>query len=402
MLQLNHTHNSYKSIEEEIRKLEQEKEYDRHLSPSNQQEQQESKVSVNQLMKSRMRGKLRRNRTRTESFHFSSNDNSSPDESKESTLVKLRRKSATSDMLIHGFKMQVATDDKDDHEPKSSSSSSSTDLEKEVKIEPKAEPEEEVKEEVQVIPNNKPDVPVSIPSIGLIKRPKRGRVNSSDNDQLTFNSLSPLNSDKKVVQQEDEDYSGFGLSKGGGYKMSLATTDNKEEDKSPSNEDDYFGSFNKKKSNLGNKKRERRIFSAVVTEDKESKEIAAVNKKLPSKIKYSIHSIIEEEKSKSSSSASSVRSSDDLAFYFNNGSCSKRRRSSFWNDSLKSLTVSSAAPDSSSGSKSKKSIKRFKTKKYTEGDMSTLYPNTDKLKSKTKQKRRNSMSIVLAKFGSSD
>jgi len=65
-------------------------------------------------------------------------------------------------------------------------------------------------------------------------------------------------------------------------------------------------------------------------EDLESKELASSKFRIPPKIKYSIHSIIEEEKSKSSSSTSSVKSSDDLAFYFNNHpNPNKRKRSSF-------------------------------------------------------------------------
>jgi hypothetical protein len=156
------------------------------------------------------------------------------------------------------------------------------------------------------------------------------------------------------------------------------------------------------KPSLGSKKRERRKCSVINAQDEESKEIASSGK-LASKIKYkySIHSIVEEEKSKSSSSTSSLKSSDDLTLYLLNSSGAKRKRSSFWTEPMKSLTTSIAASSSNKSLKSSKSIKHFKTKKYYEGDINLISDGIEKPKSKNKL-RRNSISIVLAKFSSCD
>jgi hypothetical protein len=54
MLHINHTYNSYKSIEDGIKKFEKSEENDRQLSPSNEQTHQESKSPVNQFIKSRV------------------------------------------------------------------------------------------------------------------------------------------------------------------------------------------------------------------------------------------------------------------------------------------------------------------------------------------------------------
>jgi hypothetical protein len=55
MLQINHTYNSYKSIEDGIKKFEKSEDKDRQLSPSNEQTHQENKSQVNQFMNSRVR-----------------------------------------------------------------------------------------------------------------------------------------------------------------------------------------------------------------------------------------------------------------------------------------------------------------------------------------------------------
>jgi hypothetical protein len=392
MLQINHTYNSYKSIEDGIKKFEKSEDKDRQLSPSSEQTHQENNTEVNQFMKSRVRGKLIRKRTRTESFHYKTNKTSVLEEIKETTHTRNRRKSAKTDIIFSKFKMQVVGDSKNDSDSMSNSSTSSGGLQQETKDKPEKKPNPNV------------DSPIS-----TVKQLK----GTNDKNQLGFKGLSPPNSNKQLkinAGSQAEDYSGFGLGKGGGYKMSVADTDKQEEDKSSPKEDDYFRNFKKKKPSLDSmkpglvsKKRERRKCSVINVEDEESKEIASSGK-LESKIKYkySIHSIVEEEKSKSSSSTSSLKSSDDLTLYLLNSSSAKRKRSSFWTEPMKSLTTSIAASNSSKSLKSSKSIKHFKTKKYHDGDINLISDSTEKHKSKHILRRRHSISIVLAKFSNSD
>lgn len=337
-LQLNQDFNSLKSFEDEIKKIEEEEANRRHLSPSREQEEQErlEKEETESLMKSSIRDNKRRvGRKRTESFHYSSFGDTSPDdeEAENSTLNKLRRKSVRVKMFSSGFSMQMANKNANNANKSSSASSSSSS---------DGENYDSVKEE------RKKEDEIKLPSL---PQSRRNRVKSTDQAN-NFPGYSPPNNNKRArSNQKDEDYFAFGLKKGGGYKMSMQKAEgsesspNKTEELSSSSfsmskdnggdNDDYAGCFNSKKkvakSASAKEKRVRRTQSMVHDEvnDDESKELSNSKFKAPAKIKYSIHSIIEEEKSKSSSS-SSVKSSDDLTLiYVSQSHNNKRKRSSF-------------------------------------------------------------------------
>jgi hypothetical protein len=126
-------------------------------------------------------------------------------------------------MIFGKFQMQAVGDSKEDSNSMSSSSTSSEGLQEETK--------------------EKPEKKLDTPNVDSPVSTVRQLKGSTDKNQLGFIGLSPPNSNKQLkinAGSQVEDYSGFGLGKGGGYKMSVADTDKHEEDKSSPKEDDYF------------------------------------------------------------------------------------------------------------------------------------------------------------------
>jgi hypothetical protein len=374
MLQLHQTNNSLVSFDTQIKEFELDsgKEQEQiKLSPSRQQEEFEisSSLMVKKTIKERNK---RTRRKRTEEFHFSSMGESSSDEDK-TDLTKLRRKSQLN--MFSGYKMQIENLVKQNEEEDKKETQND-------------EPNEEEQEKTKKNESEKKNL-----NFGQIKAPmKRRRINSEDNNDLL--GLSPPNNPKRRqrhVEKEDSSSSSssFGLMKGSGYKMSMQNTSNEEEKKMDDNkgDDDYYGCFNK-----STKKREKRIKS-MITEEQKALDSNKFN--LMPKIKYSI-SIIEEEKSKSSSSNSSYKSSDDFTIKYS----SKRiyKMSSFSGTSKNWSSPTEKNPTSSSGSNKK--LKSFKTKKYTEGEISPFYDVVEKTKSSKKRKRINSVTMILKKLDS--
>jgi len=156
---------------------------------------------------------------------------------------------------------------------------------------------------------------------------RRKRIRSSDtvNDFLSFSPPSNTKAKARQISSSSNTESPTFLKKGGGYKMSMKPVEN-EEEKVESNDDEYFGCFNKNKKVEKGRARQRSMIQ--YEENIPNKDLSKTNPKTIQKIKYSIHSIIEED-SKSSSSASSVKSSDDLTFRFTSKEKTLRKHSSF-------------------------------------------------------------------------
>lgn len=378
MLQLHQTNNSFASFEAQIKEFEIDdgkKSAENKLSPSRQQEEIDNSGSL--LVKKTIKERNRRSgRKRTEEFHFSSMGESSPDDEK-TDLTNMRRKSQLN--MFSGYKMQMQIENlvKEKEEDKKETPSDDSDEEEQQKTE---KPKNEEPEKKNL-------------NFSKLKAPmKRRRINSEDNNDLV--GLSPPNNPKRRqrhVEKEDSSSSSFGLMKGSGYKMSMQNTSKEEEKKmeDSKNEDDYYGSFNKNKST---RKREKRTKS-MITDDQEGSD--SKNFCLMPKVKYSI-SIIEEEKSKSSSSTSSYKSSDDFTIKYTSKKIYKM--SSFSGTSNKWSSPTEKHPTSSSGSS--KRLKSFKTKKYTEGEISPFYDVVEKAKSSKKRKRINSVTMILKKLDS--
>lgn len=296
MMKLHQDNNSFHSFAEEIKKFEAEannKKDPKELSPSRTQEAKDKKIATDFVRKTLRDRNKRMGRKRTESFHFSSLGESSSDEDNQKKLFKLKRKSTTNE--FSGYKMQVQQDDDSKKE------------EEEKKVETKEETKQVEKEKE----------PVLIPS------KNRRRIMSTDKSN-DFTGLSPPSNPKRRARNTAQEDDGFGMMKGGGYKMSMKPE--QDDGKSSPSEEDYFGCFNKNKASNARKKRVKSMVT--LDEDEPSQELAESKLHIAPKIKYSIHSIIEEEKSKSSSSTSSIKSSDDLTFLFMSNP-NKHKKSSF-------------------------------------------------------------------------
>ncbi|CAI2374593.1 unnamed protein product [Moneuplotes crassus] len=419
-LNLQVENNSFKSFAQEIQKFEEEAQNIKGLSPSRNQETHEKGTS--NVLKSSIRDKFRRGRRkRTESFHYSEFGESSVDdeESKDTTLNKLRRKSMRVQEFSSGYSMQAIenlqkqTEEKSDDSSSSSFSSSSSSSENSQEEEKRMVVE--VKQEVQDKDTNEEKL-----SDKRAKLSQQNRLRIQSAHQMhTIVGFSPLTKKKMPTKQISEDSFAFGLKKGGGYKMSIKSLneDNKENEESNEekkdehtstvrnrisdleNDDEYSSCFKKSSTSKSDTmvKRGRRVQSmAHDTEDPEYQELSDSKFNMPAKIRYSIHSIIEEEKSKSSSSTSSVKSSDDLTYYFNTTpNMHKRKRSSFV---TKKSSMSQTQESESSGNKSMK-LKRltlFKTKKYTDSHLNFLEDTQEKIIPVKKKVRRNSMAIILS------
>ena len=439
LLKLNLDNNSYKSFAEEILKMENEIRRSNSLSPSRKQEETD-KGQKKSMMKLSIRERAKRvKRKRTESFHYSSFGETSPEEEERetSTLNKLRRKSVRTNMFTSGYSLKLHDAEQNKNEEKKENEEKKKKEEKKEISSKSASSSSSSSEEDKEEKESKNDFKIGFKMTATkTKEPitnwnKRARFKSYEQAN-NFGGLSPPNNNKRKISKIDDnsggDYFAIGLKKGGGYKMSMSQIDevpsgeNKEQTDFGSNfsmsvsmnkettenmGDDYMGCFNKnkvKKSPERMQKKVRRAHSmAQDLEDRESRELSSSKFKVPPKIKYSIHSIIEEEKSKSSSSASSVRSSDDLAFYFNHHpNPNKRKRSSFWKKSLQSSSLSNAQESESSGQKSSSSRKliSYKTKKYTDAVMKGLMEGIEKPKTIKKKRRRNSMAIVMSNLDS--
>ncbi|CAI2363396.1 unnamed protein product [Moneuplotes crassus] len=415
LLNLHLENNSFKSFQNEIEIMEKEAQTEKGLIPSTVQEDLE-KQSYKPILKTSIRDRVKRcKRKRTESFHYSDFGDTSPEdeEGQDTTLNKLRRKSQRISQFSSGYSMQAIenlrkeaeNEQSEDKSAFSSSSSSKSDQgenEDKEKIEDKKEDEE-----------NQPVEQMKFDKRAKLCPQKRARIKSSDQVN-TLKGISPLNFHKRTRSNEssEDDSFGFNLKKGGGYKMSMKAPENNEEstkDKNelpsscenkidiPENDEAYFSSFNKNPvSNSSIKKRIRRVNSLVDGKiDISAEDLPSSDFNKPTKIRYSIHSIIEEEKSKSSSSTSSVKSSDDLTFYFNmNPNSLKRKKSSF----CTMTSVASQAQESESGEKTPGSTKRlpfFKIKKYTDSHLNFIGETPDKSISGKKRLRRKSMAIIL-------
>lgn len=161
---LNLEYNSYKSFKKEIKKLEDESQQVKGLSPSRKQEDKE-KDTTKSILKRSIRDKYKRSkRKRTESFHYSEFGETSPDDDEEqnTTLNKLRRKSLRVNEFSSGYSMQaMETLQKQAEEEKanesSSDDSSDSSSPKSVKEEEKEEEKEETKkvEEEKELPQEK-------------------------------------------------------------------------------------------------------------------------------------------------------------------------------------------------------------------------------------------------------
>jgi hypothetical protein len=232
MLQINQDNNSLKSFTELIEKLEREsREEKEKISPSRRQEDQE-KLHANDIVKQTIRDRNRRvGRKRTESFHFSSMGESSPEDEKKSSLVKLKRKSVVLEFSNYKMAVMGEQEQKKDEE-KSESSEQSEDSEEETKKQEEPKPEEPKPEESKQ-EEKKEEVPATIPG-------KRKRILST-NAPNDFSALSPPNNVKRRQRNvKVEEGSDFGMMKGSGYKMSIQKPE-LEEGKSPTSDDDYFG-----------------------------------------------------------------------------------------------------------------------------------------------------------------
>lgn len=308
MLKLHQDNNSFKSFAKELKEME-EKDRAAAENPKNTEDPETATVEVSlsptqdktkkhnaeDIVKSTIRARNKRlGRKRTESFHFSSMGESSSDEEPKKSMFKMKRKSTATHNDFAGYKMQVKEDSPTEEDSKSVDSDSK-DLNK-----PKETPKK-------------------------VGRAKRSRINSNTDESNMLSFSPPNKKDQKDSTKitPPSDFSFDSLMKGGGYKMAVQNSDN-EESKTESNDDDYFGCFNKKNKRAN---RIKRIKSVLADEDYTKNELYEATHSFMPKIKYSI-SIIEEEKSKSSSSNSSIKSSDDLTFLFASRD-QKRKKSSF-------------------------------------------------------------------------
>lgn len=365
MLQLHQDNNSFKSFSDLIAQLEDET-TKKDVSPTRDHEVKD-KQAASDLVRKTLRDRNKRlGRKRTDSFHFSSMGESSSDEDSHKSLFKLQRKTTSNE--FSGYKMQLQPETTEEPKVEETKNDENT---------------QEIKEETKEEQKGTDQATVQ-PKLNINKG--RRRIMSSDNTS-DFQAFSPPNDSKRRERSNNQTEDSFGLMKGGGYKMSMKQTE-AEETKSPSEDSDYFGSFNKAKSTKTRAKRIKSMMSGEV--DEPSQELAENKIKIAPKIKYSIHSIIEEEKSRSSSSTSSVKSSDDLTFL--SSSRRSHKKSSFCNSSNK-WTNPSRTPSSSS--LSTKKLRSFKTKKYTEGDINPLYEFGEVIKIQRRSKRLNSMSMSL-------
>lgn len=228
MLQINQDNNSFKSFADLIEKFEHEsREEKERISPSRHQEDHE-KLHAKDIVKQTIRDRNRRvGRKRTESFHFSSMGESSPEDDKNS-LVKLKRKSVILEFSNYKMAVIAAQEAKNDEVNSESSEESDQEAEKQEPEKQEVSKPEESKQETK-----KEEVIPTIPG-------KRRRILST-NAPDDMSALSPPSTAKRRQRNvKVEEGSDFGMMKGSGYKMAVQEPEI-EEGKSPTSEDDYFG-----------------------------------------------------------------------------------------------------------------------------------------------------------------